>query len=251
MSISLSQPGSGYLAIAGALRSQITRGTAAPGEQLPPISELAQRFETTAITVRRALRQLEEEGLVRVEHGVGTFVADWSRGFDLLHLPSFSEEMGARKLRSETVVLGRETGVNCPTAGQALGLEPAAPLAVLSRLRKVEDVPVAFQRSYVDIRWSAVVERCTAETSLYDALRSAGGSTALTAEERLRATILPQSLWEPLQIEGTAGWLAERTTLDAHGNPLVFDEAYFVGSRVTLRVHRRSGQALLEYEIST
>src|SRR5436309_2534118 len=95
MSTSLIQiPAGGYLSIAGRLREQILAGTLAPGVQLPPISELARRHDTTPVTVRRALRQLEEEGLVRVEHGVGTFAADWMRGFDLL--PSFSAEMASR-----------------------------------------------------------------------------------------------------------------------------------------------------------
>src|SRR5438874_9375286 len=94
-------PGSGYLGIAAALRERITRGELPAGAQLPPIGELARQHATTAITARRALRALEEEGLVRVEHGVGTFVADWARGFDLL--PSFGAEMAARDLRVETI----------------------------------------------------------------------------------------------------------------------------------------------------
>src|SRR5690349_40972 len=109
MSISLDnfEEAAGYPAIAQALRGSIVRGEMKAGEQLPPISALARCFGTTAITVRRALRLLEEQGLVRVEHGNGTFVADWSRAYDLPHLPSFSAEMAARELRVETVVRGR------------------------------------------------------------------------------------------------------------------------------------------------
>src|SRR6476469_3686184 len=88
--------GSGASGIALALRRDIAAGRLSPAEQLPPINALAQAYRTTAITVRRALRTLEEEGLVRVEHGVGTFVADWSGRYDLLHLPSFSAQMAER-----------------------------------------------------------------------------------------------------------------------------------------------------------
>src|SRR5690349_16246657 len=100
MSTSLYQPGAAERAaaptIAQVLRRDITAGRLRPGEQLPPISALAKAYRTTAITVRRALRTLEEEGLIRVDHGVGTFVADWSGRYDLLHLPSFSTEMSER-----------------------------------------------------------------------------------------------------------------------------------------------------------
>src|SRR5690349_7175703 len=105
-SLILPIPGGGYLSIAARLREQILEGALPPGTQLPSISELARRHETTPITVRRALRQLEEEGLVRVEHGVGTFAADWARSFDLL--PTFRAEMASRALNSRTEVLRRE-----------------------------------------------------------------------------------------------------------------------------------------------
>jgi hypothetical protein len=48
--------------------------------------------------------------------------------------------------------------------------------------------------------------------------------------------------------DGAPGWRAERLTTDADSRPLVWDEAYFPGERVALRVHRRAAQTALEYE---
>src|SRR4051794_27495868 len=131
MSTSLASPSStnGYLAIAGSIRERILHGELPPGAQLPPISELARRHETTAVTVRRALRHLEEEGLVRVEHGVGTFAADWTRSFDLL--PSFRSEMASRALRSTTEVLGHPRETVHEPAATPLRLPEGEPLLVL------------------------------------------------------------------------------------------------------------------------
>src|SRR5947209_2430726 len=158
MSTSLLQlPNTGYLAIAARLREQIRDGALAPYAQLPSIGELARRHETTAITVRRALRQLEEEGLVRVEHGVGTFAADWAQSFDLL--PSFRADMDARALRSETEVLGRGEDAEHAPAAAALRRPPGEPLPFLDRLRRVEGVPVALQRSYLAREYRLVVEQ--------------------------------------------------------------------------------------------
>jgi GntR family transcriptional regulator, N-acetylglucosamine utilization regulator len=252
MSISLQhgnrQRGS-YQEIAAALREQITGGMLLPSTQLPAINELAREYRTTAITIRRALRMLEEQGLVRVEHGVGTFVADWSRTFDLLLLPSFAAEMAARDLRSETEIRGCDWEAHSPAAA-ALGLEPGADLVRLARLRRIEGRPVAFQRSYLPQSLLEVVEAYTPDRSLYETLRDCTGRLPVAGEERLRAVSLPEDAARELEAPpGAPGWSALRTTYDGAGVPLVYDEAYFAGDRVTLRVQRRANLTLLEYEV--
>ncbi len=60
----------------GLLRAEILSGVYAAQERLPAERLLAERHETSRATVRRALAQLETEGLVRRRMGSGTFVAD-------------------------------------------------------------------------------------------------------------------------------------------------------------------------------
>ena len=240
----------GSSGIAQALRGEIMRGELAAGAQLPPIAELARRYDTTAVTVRRALRDLEDEGLIRVEHGVGTFVADWSRQFDLLHLPSFAAEMAARDVRPSTDVLQRAFGIEAPQAAEALGLEAGEPVHVLTRLRRVGDVPIAMQSSYLGDTLREVVERYTPDRSLYEMVREATGRAPLAAEETLQALSLCEETAKPLAVApGSPGWVAARTTFDAGGMPLVYDEAYFPSERVELHLRRRAGQTSFDYRI--
>jgi len=56
------------------LSDEITRGRHEPGTQLPTEPELMQRFGVSRHTVRRAMAELEDKGLIRVEQGRGTFV---------------------------------------------------------------------------------------------------------------------------------------------------------------------------------
>ncbi len=63
-----------YTRVAEALRGAILDGRYRSGEQLPTESELCRDFSTSRITVRQALRILEEEALVRRRQGLGTFV---------------------------------------------------------------------------------------------------------------------------------------------------------------------------------
>lgn len=58
------------------LRSEVAAGKYPPGSRLPTESELSSEFAVSRPTVRAALRELETLGLVRTQHGVGTFVTE-------------------------------------------------------------------------------------------------------------------------------------------------------------------------------
>lgn len=53
-----------YKAISGAIEQRIMQGDLRPGTQLPTEQELAEQFGVNRSTVREAIRQLEQEGLV-------------------------------------------------------------------------------------------------------------------------------------------------------------------------------------------
>src|SRR5262245_62127921 len=94
-----------YERIAAALRDGILNGQYAPGERLPPQRDLARSWKTTLLTVRQALDQLQEDGLIRVEHGVGTFVADLDQAYDPYTVASFAEVLREHGLETETRLL--------------------------------------------------------------------------------------------------------------------------------------------------
>jgi GntR family transcriptional regulator len=64
-----------YQQVAADLRRAIADGEARPGERLPPAKDLARALGVNANTVLRALRQLQEEGLLELRQGRGITVA--------------------------------------------------------------------------------------------------------------------------------------------------------------------------------
>lgn len=64
-----------YLALADHLRTQIQTGQLKPGDQLPSISQLKNRFGVSYGTIRSAMLVLRTENLVEGQQGVGIFVA--------------------------------------------------------------------------------------------------------------------------------------------------------------------------------
>jgi GntR family transcriptional regulator len=63
-----------YRDVASRLRERITSGKYPPNSKLPSLYDLVDEFEVSAISVRRALRELNYEGLIYGEQGRGVFV---------------------------------------------------------------------------------------------------------------------------------------------------------------------------------
>lgn len=65
-----------YFDVMGFLREDICSGRYSPGEKLPSEDQLAREFSVSRVTLREALRVLEDDGLIVRRHGSGTFVRD-------------------------------------------------------------------------------------------------------------------------------------------------------------------------------
>src|SRR5260370_8628725 len=68
------------------IRQAIFSGLLSPGHKLPPERELADRFRTSRVALREALRSLEQEGMISIKRGFGggAFVADFDSALKAL-----------------------------------------------------------------------------------------------------------------------------------------------------------------------
>lgn len=84
-----STPPRAVTAICHALQEQIEHGLLAPGGKLPAERRLSEVFDTTRITLREALVQLEAQGLIYREERRGWFVAPQRLTYDLIERSHF------------------------------------------------------------------------------------------------------------------------------------------------------------------
>lgn len=69
-------PGLRYMAVVEHISDRVESGKLRPGSRLPPERELAADYVVSYMTVRRAMKELRERGVVVSVHGKGTFVAE-------------------------------------------------------------------------------------------------------------------------------------------------------------------------------
>jgi GntR family transcriptional regulator len=64
-----------YLQIMEQIRQRVAVGEWKAGEQIPSIRAMAVALQVSVITVKRAYLELEREGVIVTQHGVGSVVA--------------------------------------------------------------------------------------------------------------------------------------------------------------------------------
>src|ERR1700712_5435254 len=65
-----------YIKLRGTISAAILRGEYRAGDQLPSVRALAAEHGANPLTVAKAYQSFQDDGLVVVRRGVGTFVAD-------------------------------------------------------------------------------------------------------------------------------------------------------------------------------
>ncbi len=158
--------------IAAALQRDIADGVYNPGGRLPTEAELSLRFAVNRHTVRRALEELSREGLVRVEQGRGTFVAEDVLDYTVEQRTRFSEWIRRHnKDPSGEVLQLREIPADALVAA-GLGVRKGAKVVLFERLGFADGRPVSIARHH--FRHRGMLDALHAHTGITAALLSVG-----------------------------------------------------------------------------
>jgi GntR family histidine utilization transcriptional repressor len=118
--------GAPYARVKQHLLDGLRAGRWAPGALMPSEAELVAHFGVSRMTVNRALRELQAEGLVQRTQGVGTFAAPLHPVSSTLTLRDLHEEIEARGHRHDAQVhVQRSEAAGAALAAQ-LGVAPGA-----------------------------------------------------------------------------------------------------------------------------
>lgn len=121
--------------LVGELQQRLNRGEWQPGDHLPSITHLAHTFGVSTGSVREALRSLQSQGYVRIEHGRGVIVisnhgstgSDIPQSIDIQHVIALGE--ARRLIEPELAALAAERGSDSEIAEireQAITMEQQA-----------------------------------------------------------------------------------------------------------------------------
>lgn len=202
-----------------ALRTMIDEGQWPAGSQIPNEDRLCEMLGISRITLRHALRNLEEIGLLRREHGRGTFVRSATVVAGVRGLTSFTEEMRSLGLQTSSVLLDAQILAASPEIAEALQVAEGSSIVRLRRIRLGNGRPVGIQTSHLPAALTeGLIEVAAGLTSLYDWLRDHAGIVPVKAREVYRVGVISTEDAPHLeQPAGTPAFEVERIAFTAQG----------------------------------
>ena len=137
--------------ISVAVSTAIASGEYQRGNRLPTETALAERFGVNRHTVRRALKDLRDKGVVQSRQGAGVFVLGQPRAYRLGTRTRFSQSLDSRGHGLGMTVLAMETRRASDSERAAFDIAERDPLIVTVAygIRLLEDQPISLFQSLI------------------------------------------------------------------------------------------------------
>lgn len=205
-----------YFQLSQELERAIREGDVKPGEHIETEVDLANRLGLSRPTVRQAIQDLVNKGLLVRRRGVGTQVVH-SQIRRSVELTSLFDDLREAKRKPTTTVLSISTKpADAKLAGE-LRIREGEKVLHIRRLRLVEGEPLAIMRNWIPASLLSTSKEELEETGLYEVMRRQGLNVRV-ANQRIGAAVAGAADARLLEVKPGAPLLVmERIAFDDTG----------------------------------
>src|SRR5258705_5954222 len=223
-----------YARVESVLAASIADGSLPPETQLPPEEGLIERFKVSRTTVRKAIQNLIERGLVEVRRGKGTFVTQPKITEELTDLAGFVEDMQALGRNPTARLLDKRIVAADEAVAHHLAVAPGTMVVRLRRVRLPDGVAMPFDETYLprDIGEKVAGNDLEAEP-VFALLEDKYDTPLVEAEYKLEAAAADPLAAEALQVPaGSPIFLIERTSYTTGNRPVDYERLHYRGDLI-------------------
>lgn len=220
-----------YVQIRERILAQIQNNEIGMGDKLPTEEEMAHDLGVSRMTVRRAIEDLVDEGLLQRKRGIGTFVVAKKMTRHYTDLTSFYEEAMEQGLQPSSVVLSLKIIPATPEIAGYLNIKPGALVHQVKRLRLLNKEPIALHIAHIPCHLIDTLDKGELESQSLYHIYNAHRLPAQWAKQRIEAHIANEELAEYLDLEVGAPILySARTTYTIDDAPVEWVQGYSSGA---------------------
>ena len=215
-----------YFQVEQRIEEAILDGRLPAGARLENEVSLGQRLNLSRPTIRRAIQDLVDKGLLVRRRGIGTQVVHGrvTRG---LELTSLFDDLSTTGQKPSTQLLSRAIETANDVVAERLGVPSGSPVLHIRRLRIADGVPVAVLENWLPEAFTDITESDLSTTGLYDLLRSRGVSIRV-AKQKIGARACSTADSQLLDIErGSALLTMERAAFDTSGRGVEYGSHFY------------------------
>lgn len=216
-----------YIQIEEQLRTEIKKLEYRKGKKLPNEIDLSRQLGVSRSTVRQAINNMVQEGLLNRRKGIGTVVSDGSITSKAKNWLSFSQEMKAMDVEVKNYEL--YIGWTKPTEELChfFNIDENTKVLKLERLRGNPEKPFVYFISYFNPRMGMTGNEDFSRP-LYDILEKEYNIIAKLSKEEISAQLANKQLAEKLEMKIMEPILKrKRFVYDRGGQPIEWNIGYY------------------------
>ena len=219
-----------YAQLVGIIKRNISTGTLAVGDLLPSEAELCRWMNISRNTVRQAIGELEDEGLVVRKRGRGVRY-------------SFTTEVSSLGKVPSSTLIDFDVIVPSQAVCEKMELREGTPVYCFTRVRNVDGEPLILETSYYPEYIYPHLTRDMLQTHSFYSLLYHVGIVPFAADESYEAVVLDNEQGHLLGVSaGSCAFYHQRRTRTEDGRIYEYTRSYIRGDRVRLDVHmQKSG----------
>jgi GntR family transcriptional regulator len=228
-----------FIQIAETMKRRILSGQYNPGKQLFTGEELEREFQTSNITIRKAMEKLKKDGFVERRRGLGTAVSKIDPeplGFELGN--SFNKlKESIKKLNTKVKVLEITRTTSSEYVQNILSMSPEQEIWRMKRIRIYKGLPVSFYTYYADpLFCSDISEKDAGKDDILNTIEQAMRIKTHKVKQTLRAVVADLDTSSVLGIPfGAPAFFNECTYHLVSGETIFLSQSYFRGDMFVLR----------------
>ncbi|MDN7227825.1 GntR family transcriptional regulator [Planococcus liqunii] len=232
-SINLDSPILLYEQIKAGIKELIKTNNLKAGDKIPNESELCELFDVSRITIRRAIKELGEEGIIEVIRGKGTFVRASKKDLHLLNLKGFTEGLSTEENNIEKEILQKQIISSDSELSKIFSPEQTE-FVELVRLVKDAEGPFSVDYAYLPLNvYPGIDELLDDSVSTFKLIREKFKVPFTKVKKEIEYVHPTTELCEHLGINKTSTViLVKKIIFGPNQMPVHYSKYYMVGDRV-------------------
>ena len=226
-----------YKQLKDLLLQEIKEGIYKANQKIPTELELSEKYQISRMTVRKALAELVEEGVLAKKQGKGTFVCQRKVTKDMKKLQSFSEMCAHMGMKAGGRMLENRLEPASEKIARLLNVEKGSQVIYISRVRYADGMPMAIERNYFPLKYAFLLEERFDDNSLFTFLKEHSHTAVAISEkwiELCRATAAEAELLQ--MAKGTSMLFIKSVAYTAEKEPIYVGHQVFNGEKCSFYV---------------
>ncbi len=235
--------------VADSIVRQIENGELQVNARLPSEAKLCRMHSVGRNTVRHALADLVNKGVLTTVHGVGTFVAQARMVKTAEYLYGFTQEMELRGHQITSKVIEAKIIPADTFLSRRLGIQLGGEVVFLNRVRMMEGEPAAIERAYLPHELCpGILKYDFSSMSLYRTLSEVYKRRPDHAEQEIEASLATEEVARLLDLELPSVVLVfHRETRMANGQVIEYVDSELRADRFRFYTNLKSDAAMDQF----